>query len=86
MKGDAARRDAVLAKFRSLYGAGSTAYVRAPGRAELLGTDTDDHLGYVNGASRMLGLKGQRPGGGEAMMSGPGVVAARRRTSSRPFT
>ena len=44
---DAARRDAVLAKFRSLYGAEPSAWVRAPGRAELLGTDTDDHLGYV---------------------------------------
>jgi galactokinase len=47
MNGDAARRDALLTKFRSLYGAGPTAWVRAPGRAELLGTDTDDHLGYV---------------------------------------
>ena len=41
------RRDSVLEKFRSLYGAEPTAWVRAPGRAELLGTDTDDHLGYV---------------------------------------
>jgi galactokinase len=42
-----ARRDAMLARFRGLYAAEPTAWVRAPGRAELLGTDTDDHLGYV---------------------------------------
>jgi galactokinase len=47
MKGDAARRDAMRAKFQSLYGGSPSAWVRAPGRAELLGTDTDDHLGYV---------------------------------------
>ncbi len=41
------RRDAMLERFRSLYGAAPTGWVRAPGRAELLGTDTDDHLGYV---------------------------------------
>ncbi|MGA2977825.1 MAG: galactokinase [Spirochaetia bacterium] len=35
------------ARFRSLYGGAPSAWVRAPGRAELLGTDTDDHLGYV---------------------------------------
>ncbi len=43
----AERRDAMLSKFRSLYGAAPGSWVRAPGRAELLGTDTDDHLGYV---------------------------------------
>jgi galactokinase len=43
----AERRDAVLGKFRSLYSGEPAAWVRAPGRAELLGTDTDDHLGYV---------------------------------------
>jgi galactokinase len=41
------REDAITAQFRSLYGTGPTCWVRAPGRAELLGTDTDDHLGYV---------------------------------------
>ncbi len=41
------RKDAITAKFRSLYGIQPTCWVRAPGRAELLGTDTDDHLGYV---------------------------------------
>jgi len=41
------RKDAISAKFRSLYGTEPTGWVRAPGRAELLGTDTDDHLGYV---------------------------------------
>jgi galactokinase len=41
------RREAMLARFRGLYGGEPTAWVRAPGRAELLGTDTDDHLGYV---------------------------------------
>ena len=45
--GQEERRDAVLDKFRSLYGGEPAAWVRAPGRAELLGTDTDDHLGYV---------------------------------------
>jgi galactokinase len=43
----AARRVAVEKKFRALYGGEPTGWVRAPGRAELLGTDTDDHLGYV---------------------------------------
>ncbi len=43
----AARRDAVAKRFRALYGGEPSAWVRAPGRAELLGTDTDDHLGYV---------------------------------------
>jgi galactokinase len=41
------RKDAIAAKFQSLYGSEPTCWVRAPGRAELLGTDTDDHLGYV---------------------------------------
>lgn len=41
------RKDAISGKFRSLYSSGPTCWVRAPGRAELLGTDTDDHLGYV---------------------------------------
>ena len=41
------RKDAISAKFRALYGTEPTGWVRAPGRAELLGTDTDDHLGYV---------------------------------------
>ena len=43
----AARRAAVEQKFRALYGGEPAGWVRAPGRAELLGTDTDDHLGYV---------------------------------------
>ena len=47
MSGDGTRRDSMLAAFRSLYGGEPSAWVRAPGRAELLGTDTDDHLGYV---------------------------------------
>jgi galactokinase len=115
----AARRDAILGKFKSLYGTSPTAWVRAPGRAELLGTDTDDHLGYVmtmgihldtwiafrpsgsararihsmnvdkgmeftigaepvepaatwdryvNGVSRVLGLRGFRPGGVDAVL------------------
>lgn len=45
--GQEERRDALAAMFRDLYGGEPTAWVRAPGRAELLGTDTDDHLGYV---------------------------------------
>ncbi len=114
-----ARRDAMRARFNGLYGGAPTAWVRAPGRAELLGTDTDDHLGYVmtmaihldtwiafrpsgsarsrvysmnvnkgteysigaepveagatweryvNGVSRMLGLKGHRPAGVDAVL------------------
>ena len=47
MSGETARRDAMREKFKSMYGTSPTAWVRAPGRAELLGTDTDDHLGYV---------------------------------------
>ncbi len=43
----AARRAAVEQKFHSLYGGEPEGWVRAPGRAELLGTDTDDNLGYV---------------------------------------
>ena len=43
----AARRATVEQKFRTLYGGEPAGWVRAPGRAELLGTDTDDHLGYV---------------------------------------
>jgi galactokinase len=119
MSGDSARRDAMSAKFRALYGTAPAQWVRAPGRAELLGTDTDDHLGYVmtmgihldtwiafspsgtprvrvhsmnvdktiefeigkepvepaatwdryvNGVSRMLQLKGYRPGGVDAVL------------------
>jgi galactokinase len=34
-------------QFRALYHGEPDGWVRAPGRAELLGTDTDDHLGYV---------------------------------------
>jgi galactokinase len=43
----AARRTVIERKFHELYGGPPTGWVRAPGRAELLGTDTDDHLGYV---------------------------------------
>lgn len=42
-----ARRAAMLEAFAERYGGEPTDWVRAPGRAELLGTDTDDHLGYV---------------------------------------
>jgi galactokinase len=42
-----ARRAALEEKFRALYGGQPAGWVRAPGRAELLGTDTDDNLGYV---------------------------------------
>ena len=41
------RRAAMGERFRSLYHGEPEGWVRAPGRAELLGTDTDDHLGYV---------------------------------------
>jgi galactokinase len=41
------RRRSVLERFASLYGGEPEGWVRAPGRAELLGTDTDDNLGYV---------------------------------------
>jgi galactokinase len=119
VSGRETRRGAILARFRSLYGGEPTAWVRAPGRAELLGTDTDDHLGYVmtmaihldtwiafrasgsprarvhsmnveestefavgaepaqpapswdryvNGVSRVLGLRGYRPAGVDAVL------------------
>ncbi len=42
-----ARRAAIIETFAECYGGEPTGWVRAPGRAELLGTDTDDHLGYV---------------------------------------
>jgi galactokinase len=41
------RREAMRERFRALYHGEPDEWVRAPGRAELLGTDTDDHLGYV---------------------------------------
>jgi galactokinase len=47
MSGHDPRRAAMAEGFRALYGADPQGWVRAPGRAELLGTDTDDHLGYV---------------------------------------
>jgi galactokinase len=42
-----ARRDQMLERFEELFGGRPQGWVRAPGRAELLGTDTDDHQGYV---------------------------------------
>lgn len=47
MSGNEARKNSMLARFRQLFGGEPQAWVRAPGRAELLGTDTDDHQGYV---------------------------------------
>lgn len=49
MSGDpqGARRRQMRERFQRLYGREPDGWVRAPGRAELLGTDTDDHLGYV---------------------------------------
>jgi galactokinase len=47
MKDQQGRRAAMAERFRSLYHGEPDRWVRAPGRAELLGTDTDDHLGYV---------------------------------------
>ena len=41
------RRAAIAEQFRAIYHGEPDGWVRAPGRAELLGTDTDDHLGYV---------------------------------------
>jgi len=41
------RKRDLVDTFRSLYSSEPSSGVRAPGRAELLGTDTDDHLGYV---------------------------------------
>jgi galactokinase len=37
----------MTSRFRELYGREPEGWVRAPGRAELLGTDTDDNQGYV---------------------------------------
>jgi galactokinase len=42
-----ARREEMSRVFHERYAAEPEGWVRAPGRAELLGTDTDDHLGYV---------------------------------------
>jgi len=47
MTENAARQASMAERFRERYGADPQGWVRAPGRAELLGTDTDDHLGYV---------------------------------------
>ena len=45
---DHARRiDEITARFKKLYGRDPEHWARAPGRAELLGTDTDDNQGYV---------------------------------------
>lgn len=41
------RYEMVAREFASRFGGEPAGWVRAPGRAELLGTDTDDHLGYV---------------------------------------
>ena len=41
------RRDLLEAAFAERYGGRPEAWVRAPGRVELLGTDTDDAEGYV---------------------------------------
>jgi galactokinase len=41
------RREEVGERFKTLYGRSPEQWVRAPGRAELLGTDTDDNQGYV---------------------------------------
>ena len=45
--GDDARKGEILSRFRALYKSEPEGWVRAPGRGELIGTDTDDHLGYV---------------------------------------
>jgi galactokinase len=47
MSGAADRRASLEERFRALFDGEPAGWVRAPGRAELLGTDTDDHLGYV---------------------------------------
>lgn len=41
------RRALIEQQFTAAFGGSPTRWVRAPGRAELLGSDTDDHLGYV---------------------------------------
>lgn len=47
MKNQEKRKQNISAKFVELYGHEPEHWVRAPGRAELLGTDTDDNEGYV---------------------------------------
>lgn len=47
MNNNDSRRTKITQRFVELYGGEPSSWVRAPGRAELLGTDTDDHLGYV---------------------------------------
>jgi galactokinase len=41
------RKQNISAQFKELYGSKPEHWVRAPGRAELFGTDTDDNEGYV---------------------------------------
>jgi galactokinase len=41
------RRQEIVEQFERLFGSEPEHWVRAPGRAELLGTDTDDNEGYV---------------------------------------
>jgi galactokinase len=47
MKDRENRKQNICAKYKELYGSEPEHWVRAPGRAELLGTDTDDNEGYV---------------------------------------
>jgi galactokinase len=47
VKNQGNRKQNISAKFMELYGSEPEHWVRAPGRAELLGTDTDDNEGYV---------------------------------------
>jgi galactokinase len=47
VSGQNARQAEILGRFRALFGGEPDGWVRAPGRAEPLGTDSDDHLGCV---------------------------------------
>jgi galactokinase len=47
LKNQKNRKQNISTKFTELYGSEPEHWVRAPGRAELLGTDTDDNEGYV---------------------------------------
>lgn len=41
------RRQEIVEKYKQLFNSSPDYWVRSPGRAELLGTDTDDNQGYV---------------------------------------
>ncbi|TFG63183.1 MAG: galactokinase [Spirochaetales bacterium] len=47
MTANTSRKQRMVDTFKKLYGKEPDSWVRAPGRGELIGTDTDDNYGYV---------------------------------------